>query len=240
MAEKTPEELEQEQKEKEEEEKRKQEEEEKKKKEEEEKNTEDVTKIAEKLAEEKLKSIKQKMDELNKKKEELEKENIKLKVAVDDGKKALVEKEGEHTKKLSEEKYELEKENSILKEKLENSERDMAVGEALVGLDFVNAFAKSQALAYMKTVVKRDDNDQWVHSSGVTLSDYVTKVLVKETDKSFWFKPKDTTGPNNEKTKAKTNTFNGKILDDKGSLSMGFDEMIKLASEGKLTLTGQE
>ena len=195
----------------------------------------DLNAIAEKLAEERLKEIKKNLDEAFKARDEEKREKITLAAELEEAKKAIIEKEGEYVQKIAEEKVKLEEENQLLKQKLVNQERATAINNSLSDTKFVNSFAKEQAVEYLKSQVKQEADGKWSHSSGVSLQDYVEKVMQRDERMAFWFETKVNSGPRNNKSNNDNITSQG-ILDSDGKPKFSSEQLIRLAQKGHIDM----
>ena len=117
----------------------------------------------------------------------------------------------------------LEKQNTELT-------RDVAVRGLLANLNFRND--KAVEMAYKEVIgnLVRDENNNWVHRTGIPIREYV-KMFADSDDNAFLFKAKVSTGGGGSGPKKEGDTSSG----DTGSLfKKSQDEVIKLAMEGKL------
>jgi len=109
--------------------------------------------------------------------------------------------------------------------------RDITVRNSLTGLDFRNDKAVDVAYQDIVGQLIQDDKGVWVHRSGVSIRDFV-KAYTETEDNSFLFKPKVSSGSGSN---SGTNNSNNSSSSAKKSLfNMSQEEVLKLASEGKL------
>jgi len=219
-----------------EEEERKHLEEEEKQREEEEANSKRKGSIAdehkatiESIVEERLAKMKSNVDNAYKKADELARENTRLKEAAQDGKRKKLEEEGKHLEAANLRLSEYEEKNTILNEKLTSLTRDRELDKTLTGLEFRNEFARETAFNTIVSQLVQDEDGTWVHKSGAPISEFVT-AFKKDPDKDFLFKPKDNSGAGSSNNKS-SSSGGGR---PKSLQGLSTEEMLKLASEGKL------
>lgn len=180
---------------------------------------------------EELAGMKASVDKAYKKLEEVTKENTRLKSEATDSKRKRLEDEGKHLEVANLRLAELEEKLRLTTEANTRLTRDREVERALGGLEFRNDFAKETAIDIIKKELIQDEEDGiWLHKSGASLSDFI-KTFVKDPNKEFLFKPKETSGAGSPSAK-------GTLLKGKGrpkSLEgLSTEELLQLAQEGKL------
>lgn len=187
-----------------------------------------IEELAQKKVDENLKDIKSKLDkaygsrdEALKKLAELEQEKRaqELKRLQDEGKfKEAFELQ------LSEERAKRE----ALEQRNVTLTRDIEVRNALSAQPFRNENASEMAYREIVGQLVRNEKEEWVHVSGLSLKDYV-KAFADNEANSFLFKPKASSGSGSSGSKT-TDSSGGK----KSLFSMSQDEVLKMAREGKL------
>lgn len=108
--------------------------------------------------------------------------------------------------------------------------RDIDVRNSLTTLDFRNDNAAEMAYKEIVGQLVRNDDGVWVHRSGIAIRDYV-KAFAESEDNSFLFKQKVSSGSGSSSTK---NSSSSKVDSKKSLFSLSQEEVLKLASEGKL------
>ncbi len=140
-----------------------------------------------------------------------------------------LEEEGKHKEayemRLAEEKAKRE----IAEKRNIELTRDLEVKSILRNIDFRNA--KASDMAYQEIVSSLVQNEQgvWVHRSGVALKDFV-KAYTEDDSNSFLLKPKASSGSGSSAVRPSGSSGAQK----KSIFEMSQDEVLKLASEGKL------
>jgi len=132
-----------------------------------------------------------------------------------------------------------ERDESLTAEKAKNAElektnvelsRDITVREALRTLDFRSVNANEMAFKDITEKLVQNDEGTWVHTSGKSISEYVT-AFSEDENNGFLFKAKTSSGSGTSSSSTGTSTGSGK------STSL-FDrpqsEVLKMAEEGKL------
>lgn len=191
---------------------------------------EEHAELLERMVDEKLSVMKENLDKAYKKLEEQTKENTRLKSEAQEGKRKRLEDEGKHLEAANLRLAELEEKLRLQTETNTRLTRDREVEKALGTLDFRNEFAKETAVNIIKSELVQDSEDgTWIHKSGASLSDFI-KTFVKDPNKDFLFKPKETNGagttPSGATTKNKQRPSSLK--------GMSSEELIQLAKDGKL------
>lgn len=107
--------------------------------------------------------------------------------------------------------------------------RDVEVRGLLSGLNFRNDKANEMAYREIIQQLVRDEKNIWVHRSGIPIKEFI-KQFAESDDNAFLFKAKVSTGSGTAGPTGKKETSSGK----KSLFSMSQEEVIKLATEGKL------
>jgi hypothetical protein len=150
---------------------------------------------------------------------EREKREAELKKLEDEGKHKEV-----YELRLAEEKAAreaLEKRNTELT-------RDLEVRNVLNTQQFRNENALEMAYNQIVGQLVRNDQNVWIHKSGVTIKDFI-KGFSENDDNSFLFKQKVSSGAGSTQSRSSGSSDTPKSL-----FSMSQDEVLKMAKEGKL------
>lgn len=105
--------------------------------------------------------------------------------------------------------------------------RDTQVRSALSGLDWRNDVASEMAYREVVANLVRNDKGQWVHSSGVSIKDYIGQ-FAKDENWSFLFKPKSSSGAGTTQTNSGTSTTTKKSV-----FEMSQAEVLAKAAKGE-------
>ena len=116
----------------------------------------------------------------------------------------------------------LEKQNTELT-------RDVEVRGLLNTLQFRNDKAVEMAYKEIVSQLVRDENNVWVHRSGIPVNEYV-KLFSESDDNAFLFRTKASSGSGNVGLSKTDTSSRGK----KSLFEMPQEEVLKLAAEGKL------
>ena len=198
-------------------------------------NQPDLNELVKKGVEEALKPIKEKLDKA------YSERDTALKKVVEHEKKerelglARLKEEGKHKEafelQLAEERV---KREALEKQNLELS-RDNELRMALSSLNFRNE--KALELAFQEVVgqLVRDENNVWVHRSGISVRDFV-KTLEKSEDHAFLFKSKQNSGSGTGGPGGPGSSGSGGTSSKKqGSVfELSQEEVLKRAAEGTL------
>jgi len=189
-----------------------------------------VEKLVKERLEENLKPIKDKLDKAFEARDAALKKAAEYEQEKKEAEIAKLKEDGKHKEayeaQLAQERAARE---AVEKRNVELT-RDIEVRNALSSLDFRND--KAIDMAYLEIVkdLVRDGNGIWVHRSGVTIKDYV-KTFVANEDNSFLFKIKPNSGGGGSGPKKESDISSN---EGKSLYKMTQDEVLKLASEGKL------
>lgn len=164
-----------------------------------------IAEMAAKMVEEKLAPIKEKLDKAYKERDELATRASKAEEAA----------KAAEIKRLEEDGKDLEAANmrlSALQGKLEALQaentsltRDRIVADATMRLDFRNDSAKNMAIKEITEQLVQTEDGTWKHRSGIPIKDFVEHYS-KDDDKTFLFKPKNSSGSSTMTAGQATNT----------------------------------
>lgn len=107
--------------------------------------------------------------------------------------------------------------------------RDVELRSALNSIEFRNKNASEMAYKEIVSELVRNDSGNWVHKSGIGISEYVNSFIAND-DNAFLLKQKVSTGTGSTATTTQPATGNEK----KSLFKMSQAEVLKLAEEGKL------
>jgi hypothetical protein len=181
-----------------------------------------------KIAEERLATMKSNMDKMAKK---LEESAAAARKAEEDKKrleKERMEAEGKHLELREMEVKELEAKYQAAQERITALTRDQELNRALAGLEFKTDTAREMAFNDIVRSLVQTDEGVWLHRSGVSIEEYLTKVFVKDPSREFLFKSKDNSGAGTQPKAGVGQQPIGKLKDK------SFAELMALAESGAL------
>jgi hypothetical protein len=154
-----------------------------------------IAKLVEQRVAEQLQDIKSKLDSAYEIRDEAIKEAAKIKEEQKTVQISKLEEEGKHKEvyelKLADLEGKLEARNSQITELT----RNQAVREAISGLEFRNESASKMAYTEILSDLIQDENGAWIHRSGISIKEFAS-LYRKDDEKSFLFKPKQSSGVN--------------------------------------------
>jgi hypothetical protein len=154
-----------------------------------------IAKLVEQRVAEQLQDIKGKLDSAYEIRDEAIKEAAKIKEEQKTVQISKLEEEGKHKEvyelKLADLEGKLEARNSQITELT----RNQAVREAISGLEFRNESASKMAYTEILSDLIQDENGAWIHRSGISIKEFAS-LYRKDDEKSFLFKPKQSSGVN--------------------------------------------
>lgn len=176
-----------------------------------------IAKLVEQRVADQLQDIKAKLDAAYEIRDEAVKEASKIKEEQKQVKINKLEDEGKHKEvyelKLADLEGKLEARNAQITELT----RNQAVRAAITGLEFRNESASKMAYTEIINELIQDENGAWIHKSGISIKEYA-ELYRKDEEKSFLFKPKQSSGVN-------TGTPTGALQSDPSKLSKPISEM---------------
>jgi len=187
-----------------------------------------IQKLVQDRIDEQLKDIKTKLDTAFSQRDELKSKLELLEKEKRDRELKDLQEAGKHK-----EAYEMQlAEEREIRKRLEQRNveltRDNEVRQALGALPFRNDKAIEMANQEIVAQLVQNESGVWVHRSGVSVKDFVAAFANNE-DNAFLFKQKTSSGAGLPSTSTTTSSTTKKSLFD-----MSQDEVLKLASEGKL------
>lgn len=187
---------------------------------------EDLDKIIQARVSDALKDIKSKLDNAYSARDTALKKVAEFERKEKDAELLRLKEEGKH-----QEAYELQlaqeraKVDALEKRNIELT-RDIDVKNALSAFTFKSESAADMAYKTIVSELVRNENGEWVHRDGNSITDYVKKF---SDSNNFLFEQKVSTGPGVTATKPTTSSTNAKSIFD-----LSQEEVLKLASEGRL------
>jgi hypothetical protein len=176
-----------------------------------------IAKLVEQRVAEQLQDIKGKLDSAYEIRDEAIKEAAKIKEEQKTVQINKLEEEGKHKEvyelKLADLEGKLEARNSQITELT----RNQAVREAISGLEFRNESASKMAYTEILSDLIQDENGAWIHKSGISIKEFAS-LYRKDDEKSFLFKPKQSSGVN-------TGTPTSALQSDPSKLTKPLSEM---------------
>jgi len=176
-----------------------------------------IAKLVEQRVAEQLQDIKGKLDSAYEIRDEAIKEAAKIKEEQKTVQINKLEEEGKHKEvyelKLADLEGKLEARNSQITELT----RNQAVREAISGLEFRNESASKMAYTEILSDLIQDENGAWIHKSGISIKEFAS-LYRKDDEKSFLFKPKQSSGVN-------TGTPTSALQNDPTKLTKPLSEM---------------
>lgn len=176
-----------------------------------------IAKLVEQRVAEQLQDIKGKLDSAYEIRDEAIKEAAKIKEEQKTVQINKLEEEGKHKEvyelKLADLEGKLEARNSQITELT----RNQAVREAISGLEFRNESASKMAYTEILSDLIQDENGAWLHKSGISIKEFAS-LYRKDDEKSFLFKPKQSSGVN-------TGTPTSALQSDPSKLTKPLSEM---------------
>lgn len=160
-----------------------------------EKMDETIAKLVAERVNEQLKDIKNKLDSAYEVRDEAIREAAKIKEEQKAAQIGKLEEEGKHKEvyelKLADLQGKLEARDAQITELTRNT----AVREAISGLEFRNESASKMAYTEIVGDLIQDENGAWIHKSGISIKEFAA-LYRKDDEKSFLFKPKQSSGVN--------------------------------------------
>jgi len=156
-------------------------------------NDADVNSLVQQMVAEELKGIKEKLNSAYSARDEA----VKAKALLEEEKKQAeikrMEEEGKHKEVAELRMAEMQAKLEALQTQNTRLTRDNAVKSAMSGLEFRNDVAADMAYDRVVSQMTQDANGQWVHKSGVSISEFVD-LFSKDEANSFLMKPKMNSG----------------------------------------------
>lgn len=187
---------------------------------------EDLDKLVQNRVSDALKDIKSKLDNAYSARDTALKKVAEFERKEKEAELLRLKEEGKH-----QEAYELQlaqeraKVDALEKRNIELT-RDIDVKNALSAFTFKSESAADMAYKTIVSELVRNENGEWVHRDGNSITDYVKKFSESN---NFLFEQKVSTGPGVTATKTTTSSNSAKSI-----FELSQEEVLKLAAEGKL------
>jgi len=187
-----------------------------------------ITKLVEERLGENLKPIKDKLDSAYTARDEALKKVAEFEQKEKEAELKKLQDEGKHIEayelQLAEEKAKIK----VLEERNVQLSRDIELKGILSSYTFRSANASEMAYREIVGQLSQNENGNWTHRSGVSVSDFVKSFSDNE-ENSFLFKQKTSSGAGG------TGVTTNKSMDKPTSIfDLSQDEVLKRAREGKL------
>lgn len=192
-------------------------------------NNEVVEKLVQARLDESLKDIKGKLDKAYGARDEVLKELAAYKQKEKDAELQRLQEEGKYKEAFELQLAAINAEKEALEKRNIELTRDREVQSCLSGYQFRNEKAVEMASREITSQLVRNENGVWVHKSGVSIKDFM-KVFSEDENNSFLFKVKASNGTGSSSSSNTNNSSSEK----KSLFEMTQEEVLKLASEGKL------
>ena len=137
--------------------------------------------------------------------------------------------EGKHKEAFEKQLAEERSRREALEKRNVELTRDVELRSALNAHDFRNKNASEMAYKEIASELVRNEKDEWVHKTGVPISDYVT-AFVSNDDNAFLMKQKVSNGTGSTATTSNPDIGSSKSLFDRPQ-----SEVLKMAAEGKFS-----
>jgi len=186
--------------------------------------------LIDKIVAQRVADAKTKIDKAYSKAEKLAVENAALKKDLEASRRKKLEEDGKLVEAKESELEELRAEKIQLEEALNAITRDQEIEKVLgkLGVEFRSNFARDVAVKEIRSQLTKDDDGEWVHKSGASLSDFV-KTFVKDPEKEeTLLKPKENSGTGQDRNKSGFKKTDVKLSE------LTNEQMLKLAATGKL------
>lgn len=176
-----------------------------------------------------LAPVKSKLDEAYKKVEAEKKRADELeRQRKEDAKQKLLDS-GKHDELKEMEVTELREKNEALMKQVTGMTRDRQLEDALTGLEFRNSFARNMAFNAIIPQLEQNSNGEWVHETGVSITEFV-KIFAKDPEhQDTLFKPKTNSGTGTPSPSGKTTQGLKKKITE-----MTSQELFQAAEDGLL------
>lgn len=191
------------------------------------KNDDPVAQLVEEKVAERVKEFKSKVDTAFAQRDEANRKIAELEAKIREEELKKLESEGKVAEALQQRLDEERAKREVAERRNMELSRDSTLRTALMTLEFRNERAAEMAYRDIVEQLVQNDKGMWVHKSGVSISDFVG-LFAKDENQAFLFKVKANKGSGGS---SGSSTPNEK---PKSLFAMSQDEVLKLASEGKL------
>jgi len=188
----------------------------------------DVDKIVQDKIDEALKPIKGSLDKAYAARDEALKKVAEFEKQQREAEVKRLQEEGKHREAFELQVKEEREKREALEKKVVELTRDTELKGTLANLNFRNQNAMEMAYKEMVSGLVRNEQGNWVHKSGVSISDYA-KSFKENSDNAFLFKQKANTGSGSGNITPSSDDSKPKSV-----FEMSQEEVLKRASEGTL------
>jgi len=180
------------------------------------------------LVNERLAKMKENMDRMSKERDDALKMKADMEAKAKEDAIARMKEEGKLQEALEMELADAKAKLASYQEQNVKLSRDNVLSQALAGMDFRNDKSRDMARREIVEQLSQGEEGAWVHSSGMTISDFVES-YAKSEDNSFLFRPKTNSGAGTGTPAGAPSTDVSKSIGE-----MSTTEILALAAKGKL------
>lgn len=180
------------------------------------------------IVNERLAKMKENMDRMAKERDDALKLKADLEAKSKEDAIARMKEEGKLQEALEMELADAKAKLASYQEQNTKLSRDNVLNQALAGMDFRNEKSRDMARREIVESLIQSEEGAWVHSSGMTISDFVES-YAKSEDNSFLFRPKNNSGAGTGTPAGAPSTEQKKAIGQ-----MTTQEILALAAKGQL------
>jgi hypothetical protein len=180
------------------------------------------------IVNERLAKMKENMDRMAKERDDALKLKADLEAKSKEDAIARMKEEGKMQEALEMELADAKAKLASYQEQNTKLSRDNVLNQALAGMDFRNEKSRDMARREIVESLIQSEEGAWVHSSGMTISDFVES-YAKSEDNSFLFRPKNNSGAGTGTPAGAPSTEQKKAIGQ-----MTTQEILALAAKGQL------
>ena len=180
------------------------------------------------IVNERLAKMKENMDRMAKERDDALKLKADLEAKSKEDAIARMKEEGKLQEALEMELADAKAKLASYQEQNTKLSRDNILNQALAGMDFRNEKSRDMARREIVESLIQSEEGAWVHSSGMTISDFVES-YAKSEDNSFLFRPKNNSGAGTGTPAGAPSTEQKKAIGQ-----MTTQEILALAAKGQL------
>jgi len=180
------------------------------------------------IVNERLAKMKENMDRMAKERDDALKLKADLEAKGKEDAIARMKEEGKMQEALEMELADAKAKLASYQEQNTKLSRDNVLNQALAGMEFRNEKSRDMARREIVESLIQSEEGAWVHSSGMTISDFVES-YAKSEDNSFLFRPKNNSGAGTGTPAGAPSTEQKKAIGQ-----MTTQEILALAAKGQL------
>jgi len=180
------------------------------------------------IVNERLAKMKENMDRMAKERDDALKLKADLEAKSKEDAIARMKEEGKMQEALEMELADAKAKLASYQEQNTKLSRDNVLNQALAGMEFRNEKSRDMARREIVESLIQSEEGAWVHSSGMTISDFVES-YAKSEDNSFLFRPKNNSGAGTGTPAGAPSTEQKKAISQ-----MTTQEILALAAKGQL------